>query len=129
MYLSDAMSVANRRPTARGSIHVCFLPGLGALPRRPGRKEVFGEAEAPRTPPARNSCKKRGGEKTSMAVYRLRIREMPDHEKPRERLRLSGPSALSDAELLAILLRVGVEGMNVVQLAQQLLIEFGGWSG
>lgn len=64
-----------------------------------------------------------------MNEYRLRIREMPSHEKPRERLRESGAAALSDAELLAILLRVGVEGMNVVQLAQQLLIEFGGWRG
>jgi DNA repair protein RadC len=64
-----------------------------------------------------------------MAEYRLRICEMPDHERPRERLRHYGPEALSDAELLAILLRVGVQGMNVVQLAQQLLIELGGWRG
>lgn len=54
---------------------------------------------------------------------------MPDHERPRERLRLQGAESLSDAELLAILLRVGVTGLNVVQLAQQLLIEFGGWRG
>ena len=45
------------------------------------------------------------------------------------RLREHGAGALSDAELLAILLRVGVEGANVVQLAQQLLSEFGGWDG
>jgi DNA repair protein RadC len=64
-----------------------------------------------------------------MAEYRLRISEFPDHEKPRERLRDYGPTALSDAELLAILLRVGVTGSNVVQLAQQLLIEFNGWRG
>jgi DNA repair protein RadC len=61
--------------------------------------------------------------------YHLRIRELPTHEKPRERLRDQGPAALSDAELLAILLRVGVEGANVVQLAQQLLAELGGWAG
>jgi DNA repair protein RadC len=61
--------------------------------------------------------------------YHLRIRELPAHEKPRERLRDQGPAALSDAELLAILLRVGVEGANVVQLAQQLLAELGGWAG
>lgn len=59
----------------------------------------------------------------------IRIRELPEHEKPRERLRSSGAAALSDAELLAIMLRVGVEGANVVQLAQQLLIEHGGWPG
>jgi DNA repair protein RadC len=61
--------------------------------------------------------------------YHLRIRELPSHEKPRERLRDQGPAALSDAELLAILLRVGVEGANVVQLSQQLLAELGGWAG
>lgn len=59
----------------------------------------------------------------------IRIRELPEHEKPRERLRSCGAAALSDAELLAIMLRVGVEGANVVQLAQQLLIEHGGWPG
>lgn len=64
-----------------------------------------------------------------MPEYHLRIREFPDNERPRERLRDSGPEALSDAELLAILLRVGVSGMNVIQLAQYLLKEFGGWRG
>lgn len=61
--------------------------------------------------------------------YHLRICELPSHEKPRERLRDQGPQALSDAELLAILLRVGIAGANVIQLAQQLLHDFGGWHG
>jgi DNA repair protein RadC len=64
-----------------------------------------------------------------MAEYHLRIKELPPSEQPRERLRDYGAAALSDAELLAILLRVGVAGTNVVQLAQQLLVERGGWSG
>ncbi len=64
-----------------------------------------------------------------MTDYHIRIRELPATDKPRERLRASGASALADAELLAILLRVGVEGMNAIQLAQQLLIDFGGWTG
>ncbi len=59
----------------------------------------------------------------------LRIRELPGSEQPRERLRDYGPQALSDAELLAIVLRVGVTGLNVVQLAQRLLLEHGGWLG
>lgn len=63
------------------------------------------------------------------APYNLRIREMPNHERPRERLRDYGPEALADAELLAILLRTGVSGLNVIQLAQQLLLERGGWRG
>jgi DNA repair protein RadC len=64
-----------------------------------------------------------------MAEYHLRIKELPPSEQPRERLRDYGPAALSDAELLAILLRVGVVGTNVVQLSQQLLTERGGWPG
>jgi len=64
-----------------------------------------------------------------MAEYHLRIKELPASEQPRERLRDYGAAALSDAELLAILLRVGVVGTNVVQLAQQLLVEQGGWPG
>jgi DNA repair protein RadC len=64
-----------------------------------------------------------------MAEYHLRIKELPPSEQPRERLRDYGAAALSDAELLAILLRVGVAGTNVVQLSQQLLVERGGWPG
>ena len=64
-----------------------------------------------------------------MAEYHVRIKELPASEQPRERLRDYGPSALSDAELVAILLRVGVQGLNVVQLAQRMLIENGGWVG
>ncbi len=64
-----------------------------------------------------------------MAEYHVRIKELPASEQPRERLRDYGPSALSDAELVAILLRVGVQGLNVVQLAQKMLMENGGWVG
>src|SRR5215203_4613064 len=53
-----------------------------------------------------------------MTEYHLTIKELPASEQPRERLRDHGAAALSDAELLAILLRVGVAGTNVVQLAQ-----------
>src|SRR6266540_2479392 len=52
----------------------------------------------------------------TMVEYHLRIKELPPTEQPRERLRDQGPAALSDGELLAILLRVGVAGTNVVQL-------------
>ncbi|MEM8535611.1 MAG: DNA repair protein RadC [Chloroflexota bacterium] len=64
-----------------------------------------------------------------MSDYVIRMKELPSSEQPRERLRDYGPASLSDAELLAILLRVGVQGMNVVQLAQQMLREYGGWAG
>src|SRR5512136_3470061 len=59
----------------------------------------------------------------------LGIRDIPEHDRPRERLEKLGESALSDAELLAILLRVGVEGSNAVELANQLINIFGGLYG
>jgi len=49
------------------------------------------------------------------------IREMPTDERPRERLQRHGASALSDTELIAILLRTGVKGQSAVQLAQEIL--------
>jgi len=54
-----------------------------------------------------------------------RLAEWPEEERPRERLRWHGASALSHAELLAILLRSGKRGESVVQLAQRLLGEAG----
>jgi len=53
------------------------------------------------------------------------ISKWPKGQQPREKLRLSGPEALSDAELLAIFLRVGVKGKTAVTLAQDLLGTFG----
>jgi DNA repair protein RadC len=53
----------------------------------------------------------------------------PKSEQPRERLISRGPDALSDAELLAIFLRIGVKGMSVVDLSRKLLQEFGGLRG
>jgi DNA repair protein RadC len=60
---------------------------------------------------------------------RLRLRELPISETPRARIRDVGPAALSDAELLAILLRSGVVGANALDLARQLLTDHGGWAG
>ena len=60
-------------------------------------------------------------------VYR--ITDLAIDERPRERLAHLGPQALATAELLAILLRVGVPGENAVQLGQRLLNEFKGLSG
>lgn len=58
-----------------------------------------------------------------------RITDLHESERPRERLADLGPQALSNAELLAILLRVGVRGENAVQVGQRLLNRFGGLAG
>jgi DNA repair protein RadC len=58
-----------------------------------------------------------------------RIRELPEDERPREKLANLGPSALSNAELLAIFLRTGIAGKSAVELARQLLRERGSLQG
>lgn len=57
------------------------------------------------------------------------IRELPAEERPRERLLAQGSEALSDAELLAVLLRTGRQGKSAVGLATELLTEAEGLSG
>ena len=54
------------------------------------------------------------------------INDWPPHQRPRERLIAEGPRALSNAELLAVFLRVGVKGSSAVQLGEQLLTRFDG---
>jgi DNA repair protein RadC len=60
-------------------------------------------------------------------VYR--ITDLQASDRPRERLAALGPQALSSAELLAILLRVGVQGENAVQVGQRLLSKYKNLSG
>lgn len=58
-----------------------------------------------------------------------RIKDIEQSQRPRERLEQQGAQALNDAELLAILLRVGVAGMSAVQMGQRLLYLFEGLEG
>ena len=55
----------------------------------------------------------------------LRIKDQPVSERPRERLVNQGADVLSNAELIAILLRTGLKGMNAVEVGKQLLARFG----
>jgi DNA repair protein RadC len=59
----------------------------------------------------------------------MSFKDLPADARPREKLMARGPGALADAELLALLLRTGVPGTNVLQLAQELLDRFGGLAG
>ena len=54
-----------------------------------------------------------------------RLKHWPSAERPREKLLALGSASLSDAELLAIFLRTGVKGCNVVDLSRNLLVNFG----
>ncbi len=59
----------------------------------------------------------------------MSLKDLPADCRPREKLLARGTLALSDAELLAILLRSGLRGKGVLQLAQELLDRFGGLAG
>jgi DNA repair protein RadC len=61
--------------------------------------------------------------------YRLMLREMAADERPREKLKLRGSAALSDGELLAIILNTGLPGETVTDVSQRLLADHGGLRG
>ncbi len=61
--------------------------------------------------------------------YHVTIKDMPEGERPRERLQHYGAGALSNAELLAIILRTGVRGQSTVSLSTQILVKFDGLAG
>ncbi|HEX5177635.1 MAG TPA: UPF0758 domain-containing protein, partial [Chthoniobacteraceae bacterium] len=58
-------------------------------------------------------------------MAQLKIREMPTGDRPREKLAALGADALTPAELIAILLRTGRAGANAVEVARQLIAEYG----
>jgi DNA repair protein RadC len=65
----------------------------------------------------------------SEVQYAPMIRDMPVDERPRERLMRVGERALANAELLAVTIRIGLPGENVVRLAERLLAHFNGLPG
>jgi len=78
-------------------------------PEGAGQKSATGNSRVQASPPA--------------------IRDFPTTERPRERLRTYGAGHLANAELMAILLRSGLAGENVVAMATRLLARFGGLGG
>jgi DNA repair protein RadC len=62
-------------------------------------------------------------------MSQLKIREMPQDQRPREKLLVHGVSALSDPELIAILLRTGLRGANAVEVGRQLLEKYKSLTG
>lgn len=61
--------------------------------------------------------------------FTYRIADMAENDRPRERLELIGAESLSNAELIAILLRVGIKGENAVQMGNRVLTTVGGLRG
>lgn len=60
-----------------------------------------------------------------MGEYSLKIKDLPEDERPRERMIKYGPEALSNTELLAIIIRTGIKGENAITVAQNLISQEG----
>lgn len=68
-------------------------------------------------------------QETEEPQYTTMIRDLPQNERPRERLKRYGPGHLSNSELIAILLRVGSTGESVLRLSERVLATYGGLGG
>ena len=64
-----------------------------------------------------------------ISAYTPMIRDLPVDLRPRERIIYTGAGSLSNAELVAIILRMGGRGENVIRMAERLLSQFGGLPG
>ena len=73
--------------------------------------------------------KKRKVTAEDFVEWHPKIKDLPPAERPTERLLSSGTGALSTPELIAVILRTGVEGRNVTRLAEDLLAKAGGLNG
>lgn len=60
-----------------------------------------------------------------MTEYNLKIKDLPEEERPRERMINYGPEALSNTELLAIIIRTGIKGESALAVAQSLISQEG----
>lgn len=61
--------------------------------------------------------------------HSYRISDITEEERPREKMAIHGAAILSDAELIAVLLRTGIHGENAVEMGKRLLSEYGGIRG
>jgi DNA repair protein RadC len=64
-----------------------------------------------------------------IGLISMLLKDLPEDARPREKLLARGAAALSDAELLALLLRTGLPGKNALQMGQELVDTFGGVAG
>ena len=85
------------------------------------------DAPIPGTRRVRNKkrCARTNETTARRAIRTLPICDWPESERPREKLLARGAHALSDAELLAVLLRCGTGGLNAIELAQAHIVAFG----
>ena len=116
------MVVANLN--AAGNARKAFEDELARL----AAGDVFAPAEASRLPDS-HVCPEPEHPTPPAPPDEPTIRELHHSQRPRERLREFGPQALNQSELLAILLRTGMTGENVLSMATRIIAEFGGLDG
>ena len=68
-------------------------------------------------------------EQQEQVEYHPLLKDLPESERPRERLQAYGSGSLSTSELLAILLRIGTRSESAINLGSRLLAQFGGLAG
>jgi len=61
-------------------------------------------------------------------TYQVRVKDLPKSLQPREKFDRLGPENLSESDLLALILRTGTAGLNVVELAETILVKYGSLS-
>src|ERR1044071_530192 len=106
-----------------------ILRGCGLMGGLWGRPASASNEALYRGIPAPDGAMGRHNRRLATRGQRMSIRQWPQRERPREKLLERGPSVLTEAELLAILLRTGVRGYSALDVARQLLIEFGSLRG
>ena len=122
-------------PPADGLIVRRSVSAQTATSVRPEPREVvLGPVESPARLGASRDTKRLVPVRPQLPVaeappLHTRISDLPASERPRERMLRLGPQALSSAELLAILLRTGMRGRNVIEIATQMLVSQQGLRG
>jgi len=106
--------------TARLSSNLRVIPSHRASTHEPELRTTQGQHDGAAGLPAFHKVP---------PVSHVPICDWPQHQRPREKLLRDGASALSDSELLAIVLRIGTPGKSAVELGQALLIRFGSVQG
>ncbi len=97
---------------------------------RAGRRARVDETQsAPGAPRATAAAGRAAAREGEAVEYNLTIKDLPESERPRERLANYGANAVSTAELMAIILRTGTADENVLRLAQRLLHDSNGLAG
>ncbi len=124
----DAQKIFAGTEVTQVSAEAGVAANLGPARRRKSRRKLSARTPRASAKPDIGAGNADEKERQACAKHRLRtlpIRDWPEDERPREKLLARGAHALSDAELLAVLLRCGTGGLNAIELAQAHIVAFG----